>query len=132
MVAFKRNMAKNVMGVDNDPLYYSIMPDQPAGWVPPNAFAQQMYQLTHTRAVYNSDKKMVWGNILKASLNTPSWEWIKEFESTEYYRAAWQFLVEKYKRQDATNKKVLLTTGVVSLNPNYGGTLYNNEYQLPL
>ena len=66
-------MAKNLMGVDNDPLYYVIIPDQPAGWVPPNAFEQKMYQTPHTRDVYNMDKKMVWGKILKASLNTPSW-----------------------------------------------------------
>ena len=36
------NMAKNEVEVDNDPLYYVIRPDQPAGWVPPNAFNQQM------------------------------------------------------------------------------------------
>ena len=67
------NMAKNVMGVNNDPLYYVISPDQPAGWVPPNDFYQQMYQLPHTGSVYNRYKKMVWGKILKAYLNTPSW-----------------------------------------------------------
>ena len=54
------NMARNVMGVDNDPLYYVVRPDQMAGWVPPNAFEQIMYQLPHTGAVYNRDKKMVW------------------------------------------------------------------------
>ena len=42
------NMAKNVIGVKNDPLYYVIRPDQTAGWVPPNAFEQQIYQLPHT------------------------------------------------------------------------------------
>ena len=52
-------MAKNVMGVDNDPLYYVIRPDHLAGWFPPNAFEQQMYQLPHTGAVYKRDKKMV-------------------------------------------------------------------------
>ena len=51
------NMAKNVMGVNNKPLYYVISPDQPAGWVPPNSFEQRMYQLTHTRAVYNRETK---------------------------------------------------------------------------
>ena len=69
-------MAKNVMGVDNDPLYYVIRPDQLAGWVPPNDFEHRMYQLPHTGDVYNTDKKMVWGKILKAYLNTPSWKWI--------------------------------------------------------
>ena len=71
------NMAQNVMGVDNNPLYYVIRPDEPAGWVPPNAFEQRMYQFPHTGSVCNRDKKMVFGDILKASLNTPSWEWIK-------------------------------------------------------
>ena len=80
------NTAKNVMGVDNNPSYDLIRPDQPADWVPPNAFDQWMYQLPHTGDVYNRDKKMVWGKILKEYLNTPSWEWIKEFEATEYSR----------------------------------------------
>ena len=80
-----------------------------------------MYQLPHTRAVYNRDKKMVWGNILKAYMNTPSWGWIKEFESTEDYRAEWQFLVDKCEGQETTNKWVLLATRVVYLSPTYGG-----------
>ena len=42
-----------MMGVDNDPLYYLISQDQPAGWVPQNAFEQRMYQLTHTGDMYN-------------------------------------------------------------------------------
>ena len=49
-------MAKNVMGVDNDPIYYAIITDQTAGWVPPNSFDQRMYQLPHTGDVYNRDK----------------------------------------------------------------------------
>ena len=53
------NMAKNVMGVDNDPLYYVIKLDQPAVWLPLNAFEHHMYQLPHTGAVYNRDNKMV-------------------------------------------------------------------------
>ena len=32
------NMFKNVMGVNSYPLYYVIRLDQPAGWVPLNAF----------------------------------------------------------------------------------------------
>ena len=48
------------MGFDNDHLYYVISPDQPGGWVPQNFFEQRMYQLPHTEAVYNRDKKMVW------------------------------------------------------------------------
>ena len=44
------SMAKNLMGLDNDPLYYVIIPDQPAGWIPLNAFEQQMYQLPDTVA----------------------------------------------------------------------------------
>ena len=56
------NMAKNVMGVDNDPLYYVIRP---------NAFEKRMYQLSHTKAVYNRDNEVVRGKILKASLNNP-------------------------------------------------------------
>ena len=99
------NMAKNVMEVDNDPIYYLISLDQPTGWVPPNAFEERMYQLPRTGAVYNRDKKMVWGNIIKAYLNTPSWEWIKEFKATEDSRAAWKFLVEN------ARDKVQLTSG---------------------
>ena len=87
-----------------------------------------MYQLTHTGAVHNRDKKMVWGKILKESLNNPSWEWIKEFEATEDPRAAWKLLVDKCEGQDATNKRVLLATMVVSFSPNGGGTFYSNEY----
>ena len=117
------------MGVDKDPLYYVISPDQPEGWVPLNAFEQRMYQLPHTGDVYNRDKKMLWVNILKASLNTPSWEWIKGFEATEDSRFAWQLLVEKCKGQDATNKRALLATRVVSLSPNGKEKLYSNEYQ---
>ena len=64
------NMAKNLMAVDNNPLYYVISMDQPGGWVPPNAFEQRMQQLPQTGDVYNRDKKMVWEKILKASLNT--------------------------------------------------------------
>ena len=67
------NMDKNVMGVDNDPLYYAISPDHPEVWVPPNSLEQRVYQLPHTGAVYNRDKKIVWGKILKSYLNTPSW-----------------------------------------------------------
>ena len=66
-------MAKNVLGVNNDLLYYLIRLDQTSGWVPPNASDQRMYKLAHTGSVYKRDKKMVWGKILKASLNTPSW-----------------------------------------------------------
>ena len=66
-------MAKNFMGVDNDPLYYVVRPDQSLGWVPPNYFEHHMYQLPHTRAVHNKNNKMVWGNIPKLFLNTPSW-----------------------------------------------------------
>ena len=123
------NMANNIMGIDNNPLYYVISPDQLENWVPPNAFDQRMYQLPHTGTVYNRDNQMVWGNILKASLNTPSWEWIKEFEATENYRSEWKFLVKKIKGQDATNKRVLLATRVVYLSPNDGEILYINEYQ---
>ena len=36
------NMAKNVMGVYNDPLYDVINPDRPSRWVPPNDFEQRM------------------------------------------------------------------------------------------
>ena len=82
------NMAKNVVGVDNDHLYCVIRLDHPAGWVPPNAFEKRMYQLPHTGAVYNREKKMLWVNTLKESLNTLSWERIKEFESTGDSRAA--------------------------------------------
>ena len=66
------NMAKNVMGVNKDPLYYVIRSYQPAYWVPPNAFEQRMYQLPHTGDVYNRDKQMVWVKILNTYLNTPS------------------------------------------------------------
>ena len=69
-------MAKNVMGVDNDPLYYVIRKDHPEWWVPPTAFKQRMYQLPYTCPVYNRDKKMVWGKNIKASLNILSLEWI--------------------------------------------------------
>ena len=58
-------------------------PDQPVVWVLPNGFEHQTYQLAHTRDVYNRDKKMIWVKILKASLNTPSLEWINRFEATE-------------------------------------------------
>ena len=71
------NMANNVIKVNNDHLYYVIRPDQPAGWVPPNAFEQKMCQLPHTGAVYNRGNKIVWENILKAYLNTPARKWIK-------------------------------------------------------
>ena len=47
------NMSKNVMGVDNDPLYYVIRPNQTTGWVPLNTFEERIYQLPHTGAVYN-------------------------------------------------------------------------------
>ena len=53
------DIAKNIMGVNTDPLYYVISPDQPVGWAPPNSFYQKMYQLPHTGSVYNKDKKMV-------------------------------------------------------------------------
>ena len=66
------NMAKTVMGVDNEPPYYVIRTDQPVGWVPQNAIDQRMYQLPHTKYVYNMDKKMVWLKILKYYLNNPS------------------------------------------------------------
>ena len=79
---------------DIDPLYYVIRLDQPVGWVPPNDFEQWIYQLPHTGTVYNIKKKIVWGKILKAYLNNPSWEWIKEFEATEDSRAAWKLLVK--------------------------------------
>ena len=36
------NTAKNVTGANNDPSYDVIRLDQPAGWVPPNAFEQCM------------------------------------------------------------------------------------------
>ena len=45
--------------------------------------------------MYNKYKKMIWGKILKASLNNPSLEWIKEFEAKEVSKAAWKFLVDK-------------------------------------
>ena len=118
------NMTKNLMRVDNDPLYYVRRPDQPADWVPPNAFEKRMYQLPHTGDVYNRYKKMVWVKILKAYLNTPSWEWIKEFEATEDSRSAWQFLVDKCEVKDATKKRVLLATKVFSLSPNDKRTFY--------
>ena len=73
---------------------------------------------------------MVRGKILKAYLKTPSWKWITEFEATEDSRDAWQFLVDKCGGQDATNKRVLLATMVVSLSPNSGVTFYINDYQL--
>ena len=104
------NMSKNIMGVDNDPLYYIIRPDHPAGLVSPNSFKQRMYQLPHTRAVYNRENKMVWGKILKLSINTPSWEWIKEFEATEDSRSEWKLILVKCEEQDKTNKRVLLAT----------------------
>ena len=88
-------MSKNVMWVDNDPLYYVIRPDQISGWVSHNYFDQWMYLPTHTGAVYNRYKKMLWGNILKASLNTPSWECIKKFDSTEDSSSACQFMEDK-------------------------------------
>ena len=45
------NMAKNLMGFDNDPLYSVISPDHLSDWVPPNAFEKWVYQLPHTRVV---------------------------------------------------------------------------------
>ena len=99
------NMANHVMGVDNNRIYDVIRPDQPSVWVPPNAFEQRMYQLPHTGALNNRNKKMVRGNIFKASMNTPSWEWIKEFEVTEYSRPAWKLLVEN------ARDKLKLTSG---------------------
>ena len=53
------NMANNVNGVDNYPLYDVINPDQLAGWVPPNSFEQRMYQLPHNGSVYNRENKMI-------------------------------------------------------------------------
>ena len=69
-------MVKTLMGSDNDPLYAVIRLDHPEGWVPPNAFEQRVYQMPHTGYVHNRDKKMILGKIIKAYLNTPSWEWI--------------------------------------------------------
>ena len=66
---------------------------------------------------------MEWGKILKASLNTHSRKWIKEFEATEDSRDAWKFLVDKCEGKAATNKRVLTATRVVSLNKNGGGTV---------
>ena len=56
-------------------------------------------------------------------MNTPSWECINYFESMEDSRVAWQFLMEKFEGQDATNKRVLLAIMVVSLSPNGGGDI---------
>ena len=58
--------------------------------------------------MYNKDKKIVWVKIFKTSLNTPSWEYIREFEAKEDSRTAWKFLLDKCKVQDATNKRILL------------------------
>ena len=120
------------MGVNNDPLYYVIRSDHPAGgWVPPTAFVQEAYQLSHTGSVYNRYKKIVWVKILKASLNNPSLEWINYFYAMEDSRSAWQFLVDKCEVQDSNNKRVLLATRFVSLSPNGGGrgVFYSNEHQ---
>ena len=51
------NMAKNIMGVNNKPLYSVISSDQPVGWVPSNASGQRVYQLPHTGDVYNRYNK---------------------------------------------------------------------------
>ena len=50
-------MDKNAMGVNNNPLYYVIGPDQPEGWVPLNAFEQQIYQLPHTPGMCKTGTK---------------------------------------------------------------------------
>ena len=66
------NMAKNIMVINNDPLYDVISLDQLVGWVLPNSLEQKMCELPHTGDLYKRDNKMVRGNILKAYLNNPS------------------------------------------------------------
>ena len=89
-----------------------------------------MYQLPQTGAVYNRYKKMVQVNIIKASLNTYSWEWIKEFEATEDSKSAYQFLVENARDTMQLTSGYCFATRVFSLSPNCRGVLYRNEFPL--
>ena len=44
-------------------------------------------------------------------------------------RFAWKLLVGKFEGHNATNRRLLLATRVVSISPNGGGVFYRNEYQ---
>ena len=118
-------------GVDNDPLFRVIRPEKPATWTVADAksdIERLVYELPLTGITFKQDSKIVLGYIQKACLGTNTYEWIRSYIDVEDARGAYHALVEMCEGEAENNKRVVLATRTISLDPSGGGIFYSNEY----
>ena len=118
-------------GVNGTPLAYVIRQDKPAGWTVAQATSpieKLMYQVPLTGTNFVKDNSTVWAELQSHCLGTSTYEWIRQFDASKNGRAGFQALVTMCEGQAHSNKRILLSNRILSLDHNKGGCFYRHEY----
>jgi len=118
-------------GANGTPLAYVIRQDKSVGWTMAMATSpieKLMYQVPLTGTTFVKDNATVWAKLQSHCLGTPTYEWIRKFDSTKNGRAGFQALVMMCEGQAHSNKRILLSDRIISLDHNKGGSFYRHEY----
>ena len=81
-----------------------------------------MYQVPLTGTTFVKDNATVWAELQSHCLGTPTYEWIRKFDSTKNGRAGFQALVTMCEGLAHSNKGILLSNRIISLDHNKGGS----------
>ena len=122
---------ENMSGLEGTPLVYIIAPAKPAGWTildAVNDLERLIYSVSLTGIVFDKDNAKVWAVIQGATMDTSSYEWIRQYDLRKDGRGAVQALTLMCEGAGANNKRILLSTRIISLDQNQGGAFFQDEY----
>ena len=112
------------MGLDGTPLIYVTAPTKPAGWTildAVNDLERLIYSVALARILFDKDNAKVWAVIQGATMDTPSYAWIPQYDLRKDGRGAIQALTLMCEGEGSNNKRILLSTRIILLDQNAGG-----------
>jgi hypothetical protein len=94
------------IGYAGCPLLYVVRPAvNPENWEPANDFERQIQETRHEGPDYESDNRVVYGEIKSFCKDTDAWVWIREFERAHNGRGAALALQSHYEGDGEKNKR---------------------------
>jgi hypothetical protein len=122
---FENYLAAQI-GTANTPLDYVIRRDKPVGWDPvvdaTNAHEERRYQVALAGPEFNQDDKAVYLKLKGFCLDTPAWEWIREFDRQMSGRNAMIALRMHYEGEGEVSKRIGVAHATLD------SSLYRNEF----
>ena len=115
---------ENMLGLDGTPLIYAIAPVKPTGWTVLDAvddLQRLIYSVCLAGIAFDKDSAKVWAVIQGVTMGTPSYEWICQYDLRKEGHGAIQARTLMCEGEGSNNKRILLSTRIISLDQNAGG-----------